>query len=189
MTQFPASSAATASPATTWQIDPSHTLVEFAVRHMMVSTVKGRFGRVSGTLVLDEADLSRSSVRAELDAASITTGDEQRDGHLRSGDFFDVDTFPSLTFASSRVEPLGEDRARIVGDLTIRDVTREVVLEAELNGRGQSPFGKQVAGFSAHTSINRKDFGLAWNVGLEAGGVLVSDTVKIALEVEATADN
>lgn len=189
MSPYPASSTATAAPAVTWQIDPSHTLVEFAVRHMMVSTVKGRFGRVAGTIVLDDADLTRSSVRADIDTTSIATGDEQRDGHLRSVDFLATEEFPTIAFVSTRVEPLGEDRARVTGDLTIRGVTREVVLDAELNGQGQSPFGKQVAGFSARTSISRKDFGLNWNVGLEAGGVLVGDTVKISLEVEATAQS
>jgi polyisoprenoid-binding protein YceI len=127
-------------------------------------------------------------VRAEIDAASLTTGDAQRDGHLRSADFLDAETFPTLTFVSTRVEPLDDERARIIGELTIRGVTREVVLDAELNGHGTSPYGQRIAGFSARTSINRKDFGLTWNVGLEAGGVLVGETVKISLDVEAIAN-
>ncbi|SRR6266498_2532788 len=176
----------TDSPVQTWTIDPSHTHVEFSVRHMMVSTVKGRFPAVSGTITLDDANLSRSTVDVDIAAASVNTHDEQRDAHLRSADFFDAEVFPTLAFRSTQVEPLGEDRARVSGELTIKDVTRPVVLEAELNGRGTNPWGKQVIGFSAHTSINRKDFGLNWNVALEAGGVLVSDTIKINLEVEAT---
>ena len=167
----------------TWQIDPSHSLVEFSVRHMMVSTVKGRFTDLTGSIVLDPADHSRSSVTAEIQATSVTTADPQRDGHLRSPDFFDVEQFPMLTFRSTRVEPNGADRVRIIGLLTIKDVTREVTLDAELNGQGVNPWGKQVIGFSAHTALNRKDFGLNWNVALEAGGVLVSDTIKIRLEV------
>ena len=173
----------------TWQIDPAHSLVEFSVRHMMVSTVKGRFTDVKGSIAFDPADLSRSSVEVAVGAASITTGDDQRDAHLRSADFLDVERFPTLTFTSTRVEPVGASaqRARIFGQLTLHGVTREVVLEAELNGSGQTPYGTTVAGFTAHTTINRKDFDLTWNVALETGGWLVSDTIKINLEVEAVA--
>ena len=170
---------------TTWTVDPSHTLVEFAAKHMVFTTVKGRFTGVQGTLEIDPADLSRSSVQVQIDASSITTGDAQRDGHLRSADFFDVEQFPTITFASRRVEPLGAERARVVGDLTIHGVSREVVLDAELQGEGKNPWGKTVAGFSATTTINRKDFNLNWNVALEAGGFLVGDNVKISLEIEA----
>ena len=172
---------------TTWSIDPIHSLVEFSARHMMVATVKGRFTDVKGSLEFDPANLANSRVDVEIGAASITTGDAQRDGHLRSPDFLDVDNYPTISFVSTRVEPRGEDRARIAGDLTIHGITREVVLDAELNGVGQSPFGKTVAGFTAHTSINRKDFGLNWNVALETGGWLVSDTIKVNLEIEAIA--
>jgi polyisoprenoid-binding protein YceI len=171
----------------TWQIDASHSLVEFSVRHMMVSTAKGRFGDFAGTITFDPANLPQSSVSVEIQANSVATADPKRDEHLRSADFFDAEQFPTLTFRSTRVEPRGTDLVRIVGDLTIKDVTREVTLEAELNGIGTNPWGKQVVGFSAHTSLNRKDFGLNWNVALEAGGVLVSDTIKISLEIEATA--
>jgi polyisoprenoid-binding protein YceI len=170
---------------TTWAIDPSHSLVEFGVKHMMFATVKGRFTGVRGTINLDEADLSRSSVRVEIDAASIDTRDERRDAHLRSGDFFDAETYPVLTFKSTRVEPAGPDRLKVTGDLTIRGVTRQVTLDATINGRGVTPWGNEVAGYSAETQINRKDYGLNWNAALESGGVLVGDTVKIALEVEA----
>ena len=186
MTTSP-STAATQAPVHTWSIDPSHSLAEFSVRHMMVSTVKGRFTNLSGSITFDPANLAASAVTAVIETNSITTSDEQRDAHLRSADFFDAETFPTITFQSTRVEPVSNERVRIVGNLTIRDATHEVVLDAELNGQGTNPWGKQVVGFSAQTSINRKDFGLNWNVALEAGGVLVSDTIKIALEVEATA--
>ena len=170
---------------TTWTLDPSHTLVEFAAKHMLFTTVKGRFTDVQGTIEIDPADLSHSSVQVEIDAKTITTGDAQRDGHLRSADFFDVEQYPTITFASRRVEPIGSERARVVGDLTIHGVGREVVLAAELQGEGKNPWGKTVAGFSATTTINRKDFGLNWNVALETGGWLVGDTIKVALEVQA----
>ena len=170
---------------TIWQIDPAHTLIEFAVKHMMFATVKGHFGSVNGTIVEDAADPSRSSVEVEIDAASIDTREEKRDAHLRSPDFLDVQNYPTITFKSSRVERAGQDRLRVVGDLTIHGTTREVVLDTTINGRGTNPFGLEVAGFTAETTINRRDFGLTWNVALEAGGVLVGDTVKILLEVEA----
>jgi polyisoprenoid-binding protein YceI len=173
--------------ATAWKIDSSHSLVEFSVRHMMVTTVKGRFATLAGTIHFDPAELSQASVAVEIDAASITTQDVNRDAHLRSADFLDAEAFPTLRFVSTRVEPIGDESARIYGDLTIRGVTREVVLEAEFNGSGQSPFGTTIAGFTAHTSFNRKDFDLNWNVALETGGWLVSDTVKVSLEIEAVA--
>jgi polyisoprenoid-binding protein YceI len=179
--------AAPATQVTTWQIDSAHSLVEFAARHMMVATVKGRFTDLSGSLEFDPANLATAKVDVEIGAASINTLDAQRDAHLRSPDFLDVENFPRLRFVSTRVEPLGEDRARIYGELTIHGVTREVVLEAEFNGSGQTPYGKTVAGFTAHTSFNRKDFGLNWNVALETGGWLVSDTIKVNLEIEAVA--
>src|SRR5439155_3904267 len=151
---------------TAWQIDPSHSLVEFSVRHMMVSTVKGRFTGVGGTILDVADDPSRSSVRAEIDAASISTGDAKRDAHLRSADFFDVEQYPTITFTSTRVEPRGEDRFRLIGELTLHGQTREVALEATLNGRGTNPWGQEVAGFTAETTLNREDFGLNWNVAL-----------------------
>jgi polyisoprenoid-binding protein YceI len=171
--------------ATTWTIDPSHSLVEFGVRHMMFTTVKGRFGALEGTIVEDDADPSRSSVQVTIQAASIDTRDEKRDAHLRSADFLDAENFPTLTFKSTSVEAKGTDHVLVRGDLTIRGTTRPVTLDVTRNGAGANPWGQTVAGFSAETKINRKDFGLTWNVGLEAGGVLVGDEVKIAIEIEA----
>lgn len=173
--------------ATTWQIDPAHTDVGFAVKHMMISTVKGRFADVSGTITLDDDDLSKSSVEVEIKAASIDTRQPDRDAHLRSADFFDVEKYPTLTFKSRRVEPLDNGKFRVIGDLTIRDVTREVVLEASEEGRGKDPWGGERIGFSASTKIDRRDFGLTWNTALETGGVLVGNDIKITLEVEAVA--
>jgi polyisoprenoid-binding protein YceI len=172
---------------TIWNIDPAHSVVELAVKHMMFSTVKGRFRSVAGTVVLNEADLAASSVSAEIEAASIDTGEPTRDNHLRSADFLDVETFPSIAFVSTEVVPRGRGRFVVVGDLTIHGVTREVSLEAELVGTGTDPWGGQRAGFAASTTINRRDFGLTWNQALETGGVLVSDQVKISLEIQATA--
>jgi polyisoprenoid-binding protein YceI len=169
---------------TTWTIDPSHSVVEFSVKHMVFATAKGRFSDVSGTITLDNENIANSSVNVEIGAASIDTRDAKRDEHLRSADFFDVETFPTLTFTSTKVEPKGDD-LRVEGDLTIHGVTRPVVLDAEFNGQGANPWGQQVISYSAQTKINRKDFGLNWNAALESGGVLVSDEVKISLELEA----
>lgn len=176
-----------AEPAavTVWQLDPAHTLVEFSAKHMMFTTVKGRFGTFSGTVRLDEQDIARSSVEVEIAAASLDTRVDQRDTHLRSQDFLHVEQFPVISFKSTRVERAGEDRLKVTGDLTIRGTTREVVLDTTLTGRGKAPYGATVAGFEAHTTINRKDYGLNWNVALEAGGWLVGDTIKIDIEAEA----
>jgi polyisoprenoid-binding protein YceI len=169
-----------------WTIDPTHTLVEFSGKHMMFTTVKGRFRDVQGTIVVDEANPALTSVSVEIQAASLDSGVEQRDGHLKSADFLDVESSPTVTFTSTRVLPIGADRARVLGDLTIRGTTREVELDAAYEGIGTNPWGKEVVGFSATTQINRKDFGLSWNVALEAGGFLVSEQIKIHLEVQAT---
>jgi polyisoprenoid-binding protein YceI len=152
---------------------------------MMVATVKGRFARLSGRILDVADDPARSSVEVSIDATSVDTRDERRDAHLKSADFLDVDNFPSITFSSTRIEPLGGDRLRITGDLTIRGQTRPVTFEATLNGRGKTPYGSEIAGFSAEAQLNRKDWGLNWNVALETGGFLVSDTIKISLELEA----
>jgi polyisoprenoid-binding protein YceI len=171
---------------TTWTIDPAHSVVELAVKHLMFSTVKGRFPNVSGTITLNESDLSASSVTADIEAASIHTGEAARDGHLRSADFLDVEVYPTITFRSTGVVPQGRDAFIVVGDLTLHGQTQEVSLNAELLGKGTHPAGGQRAGFAASTTINRKDFGLTWNQALETGGMLVSDQVKISLEIQAT---
>lgn len=178
----------TAKPAgkTTWQIDPAHSLVEFGIKHMMFTTVKGRFTEVRGTISADEADIAKSSVQVEIDVASIDTRSEQRDAHLRSAEFFDAQAYPTITFQSTRVEPVDEDRLKVVGDLTIRGVTREVTLDTQINGRGTNPWGQEVVGLTAETKVNRKDFGLTWNAPIEAGGWLVGDDVKMALEIQAS---
>lgn len=173
------------SAMTVWQLDPAHTLVEFSAKHMMFTTVRGRFSGVKGTIRLDEQDATRSSVEVEIEAATLDTRVDQRDTHLRSQDFLHVEQHPVITFKSTRVEKAGQDHLKVVGDLTIRGTTREVTLDTTINGRGKSPWGTTVGSFEAHTSINRKDFGLNWNVALEAGGFLVGDTIKIDVEAEA----
>src|SRR5439155_4499724 len=174
-----------AAAATTWKIDPVHSHVEFAVKHLMISTVKGRFADVEGTIVVDEANPANSRVEVKIATAGVDTREPQRDAHLRSADFFDAERHPYLTFASTRVEPQGDGEFTIYGDLTIRGVTRPVALEGEFLGTNKSPYGFQVAGFSAKTKLNRKDYGLNWNAALETGGVLVGDEVKISIEIEA----
>lgn len=169
----------------TWQIDKSHSTVEFVVKHMMISKTKGRFADFEGTVEFDESNIGNAAVSVAIDVASIDTHDAKRDEHLRSADFLDAETFPQITFTSTEVRSRGGDKFEIVGDLTIRDITRQVVLNAASIGLNTSPWGQQVAAFEASTEINRKDFGLTWNVALETGGFLVGDTVKINLGVEA----
>jgi polyisoprenoid-binding protein YceI len=174
---------AAATAAAAWNIDPAHSNVEFAIRHLMISTVKGRFADVKGALVLDDADVTRSTVDVTIGVASIDTRVGQRDDHLRSGDFFDAERFPAITFKSRRVQQDG-DGLKVTGDLTIRDVTREVTLDVTPEGRGSDPWGGVRAGFSATTKISREDFGLTWNQVLETGGVAVGKDVKISIEAE-----
>jgi polyisoprenoid-binding protein YceI len=171
--------------ATTWNIDTTHSSITFSIRHLVIAKVRGHFKTFTGTVVLDDADLRRSSVNVDIDAASIDTHEPKRDEHLRSADFFDVAQFPRLTFASKRVEVEGTQVVRVVGDLSIHGVTREVTLAVEDAGRAKDPWGNQRAAFNASTSIDRKDFGLKWNQALEAGGVLVGDKVEISLDVQA----
>ncbi|WP_322815789.1 YceI family protein [Chloroflexus sp.] len=168
----------------TWVIDASHSMITFSVRHMMISKVRGRFTRFDGTVDFDEQNPTNSKVQVTIDASSIDTRDERRDGHLMSPDFLDVANYPTLTFVSKRVEVIDESHGRIIGDLTIRGVTREVTLDVEYNGQSKSPWGTISAGFSATTKINRKDWGLTWNVALETGGVLVGEEVTIEIEIE-----
>jgi len=167
-----------------WKIDPAHSEINFTVRHMMISNVRGRFERFEGTVDFDEQNPTNSSVEVKIEAASINTREPQRDAHLRSPDFLDAEKYPYLIFKSKKIEVLDANHGRIAGDLTIRDVTNEVILEVEYNGTVKSPFGNTSAGFSASTSINRKDWGLQWNVPLEAGGWLVGETVQINIELE-----
>src|SRR5690606_20504976 len=159
--------------AKTWNIDTAHSGINFSVRHMVFAKVRGRFGAFRGALELDPHDLTRASVEVEMDADSIDTGVADRDNHLRSADFLNVERYPKLRFQSSQVHEAGKDRYRIHGQLTIRDVTREVVLAAEYAGQAKDPWGNQRVAFTAKTSIERADFGLEWNQVLEAGGVLV----------------
>jgi polyisoprenoid-binding protein YceI len=173
------------SQSSRWEIDPSHSDVNFTVRHMVVTKARGRFTRWNGAIELDEADPMRSSVEVRIEAASIDTGHAERDGHLRSADFFDAENHPQITFKSTGIERVDDERYRIEGDLTMRGVTRRVVLDAEMGGTAADPWGSRRAGFSAHTRVNRKDFGLTWNQALETGGLLVGETVDIGLEVEA----
>jgi polyisoprenoid-binding protein YceI len=170
---------------TVWTIDPAHTEVGFSVKHLMISTVRGRFGDVRGTITLDGPDLTRATVEAEIATATIDTRQEQRDAHLRSADFFEVETYPAITFKSRGVQRIKDDRYRIVGDLTIRGTTREVVLEGTDEGRGRDPWGGERLAFSASATIDRRDFGLTWNQALETGGVLVSNEIKISIDVQA----
>jgi polyisoprenoid-binding protein YceI len=173
---------------TVWKIDPAHTTVEFAVKHMMFTTVRGRFKDVAGTIVVDEAHPERSAVEVEIGAASIDTGVADRDAHLRSADFLDAETYPTLTFKSKRIEGAHAregDRFRVVGDLTIRGTTLEVTLEATFEGTGQDPWGGLRAGFRATTEIDRRDWGLQWNQALETGGILVGNNVRIEIEAQA----
>ena len=175
----------TQTAISTWNIDASHSIAEFAVKHMMIATAKGRFATLEGAIEIDEANPLASSVTATIDVASIDTKDEQRDAHLRSDDFFNAEKFPKITFASKRVERVDADNYRVLGDLTIRDVTKEVVLDTEFGGQVADPWGNQRAGFMATTQVNRKEFGLKWNNLLETGAVAVGDKVKITLHIEA----
>jgi len=174
----------TAQTWSAWHIDPRHSLAEFSVRHMMLSKVRGRFTGVSGTIIDAGDDPKSSSVKAAIDVTTLITGDPQRDEHLRSPDFFDVANHPSMTFESRRITG-SREHFKVTGDLTIRGQTREITLDVTFNGLGTDPMGRAVAGFTAETQINRKDFGLNWNMALEAGGFLVGDEAKIELEVEA----
>jgi polyisoprenoid-binding protein YceI len=167
-----------------WIIDNSHSSVQFSVRHLTISKVRGRFHNFSGTVNFDEATPANSSVDVKIEAASIDTRDEKRDGHLQSPDFLDVANYPYLTFVSKRVEVLGDAHAKIYGDLSIRGVTNEVVLNVEYSGQAKAPWGTTSAGFSGSTKINRKDWGLSWNAPLETGGVLVGEEVTIEIELE-----
>jgi polyisoprenoid-binding protein YceI len=169
----------------TLTIDPSHSEIMFQVKHMMFAKVKGNFETFSGTIQFDLQDLTNSSVSVDVEPSSINTRDENRDNHLRSQDFFGVEQNPTMTFRSTRIDADGDDY-KVYGDLAMNGITKEVLLEAEFNGKGVSPMGPTVYAFSAEGKVNRKDWGMEWNAALEAGGMLVSDEVKIEIEVETT---
>jgi len=170
---------------THWNVDNTHSGVHFTVRHMVFTKVRGQFAKWNANLNIDAEDLTRSKVEVEIDIGSINTGVADRDAHLRSPDFFDAEKFPTMRFTSTRVEHVGGERYRFFGMLTIRDVSREVVLETEYSGLGRDPWGNERAAFTASASIDRRDFGLTWNQMLEAGGVLVGERVDIEIEVQA----
>jgi len=170
---------------TEWKIDSSHSSVQFSVRHMMISNVRGEFGNLSGALSVDDADLTKSSITAEVDATTINTRDGKRDEHLKSPDFFDVAKFPKLSFKSTKVEKAGA-QLKVTGDMTIHGVTKPVVLTVDAPaGTVKDPWGNVKRGFSATGKLNRKDFGLTWNKALEAGGVAVGEEVTITIDIEA----
>lgn len=180
-----ATPATTTSGLSTWKIDPAHSSAEFKVKHMMISNVKGKFHGISGVLTLNEADVTKSRVESSIDLSSLTTGDEQRDGHLKSPDFFEVEKYPKMTFKSTEVRKTGATEFAVVGELNLHGVTRNVSFAVEeLSAPGKDPYGNVRLGLEATTRINRKDFGLTWNAALETGGVLVGEDVQITLDIQ-----
>ncbi len=177
----------TATEVQTWALDATHTNVEFAVKHLMIANVKGRFADVTGTLKGDIADPSAFELDVSIDVASVDTRQAQRDAHLRSPDFFDADKWPTIRFIGKRVESQAGDRFRLIGDVTIREVTRELTLDVVSEGAVRDPWGNARIGFSAQARLDRRDFGLVWNQVLEAGGLTVGDEVKVSVDVEFTA--
>lgn len=172
--------------AATWDVDPVHSHAQFSVKHMMVSNVKGEFGKIAGTLNIDEKDITKSTVEVTIDASTIDTRNEQRDNHLKSPDFFDVKTYPNITFKSTKVEKGADGKLKVTGNLTMHGVTKPVTLDVEgPTPEVKSPFGTTNIGATATTKLNRKDFGLNWNKALESGGVLVGEEVAVTLELEA----
>ena len=171
--------------ASTWEIDPAHTSAQFAVRHLMVSTVRGTLGKVTGTVNLDEADLSKAAVEASIDASGIDTREPKRDGHLKSPDFFDVAKYPTITFKSKKVTKVGDTKFQVTGDLTMHGVTKEVVLDVEGSPTPfNDPMGNLKLGGSATTKLNRKDFGVEWNKAMDGGGVVVGNEVGVIIDIE-----
>jgi polyisoprenoid-binding protein YceI len=180
-------SASTSTGAATraYTIDPAHSSAHFSVRHLMISKVRGTFDRLSGSLVLPADSPIPISISAQIDAASINTRDAQRDGHLKSADFFEVEKFPKLVFTSTRIEPIDGTRFKAIGDLEIHGVKRQVTIDAEVSGQGKDPWGNDRVAYEATTRVSRKDFGLVWNQALEAGGVAVGDEIDITIDVES----
>ncbi len=170
---------------TTWTLDPVHSVAEFKVKHMMISNVKGQFTGITGVLILDEDNIAGSRVEATIDASTIQTREAQRDEHLKSSDFFNVEQFPTLSFRSTQVKRTGDDELSVTGDLTIHGVTRQVAFQVEgPTAAGKDPWGNTRIGLSATTKVNRKEFGLTWNAALETGGILVGEEVTITLDLE-----
>ncbi|MFB7433468.1 YceI family protein [Streptomyces microflavus] len=183
--EAPAVDPALAALTGTYTIDPAHSSIGFTVRHAMVTNVRGSFGEHEGTLTLDGGDPANSSAAIDVKIASVDTGIGDRDGHLVSGDFFDAEKFPLMTFRSTRAEQLGGDTYRITGDLTIKDVTRPLSIDLEFNGSATDVYGNERVGFEGSTDILRSDWGLTWNAALETGGVMVSDKVKLNFDISA----
>ena len=180
--------AALAAPAfaqSSWEIDPAHSNVQFGVRHMMISTVHGKFTKFTATATGDEKDAAHAGVQASIDVASIDTGDEKRDAHLKTADFFDAEKFPTITFKSTKVEAAGDRRFKLHGDLTMHGVTKPVVLDVEATPEVKGMRGETRAGARATTKINRKDFGISWSKSMDGGGVVVGDEVEVTIDVEA----
>ena len=174
-----------AAATSTWQIDPAHTAAQFAVKHMMISTVRGEFKGVTGAVVWDDADITKSSVNVTIDAATVNTGEPKREADLRSDHFFEVAKYPTITFKSTRVEPAGAGKLNVTGDLTIHGVTKQVVLDvAGPSAAVKDPMGNSRAAISASTKINRQDFGVKWNATMDGGGVVVGDDVNITIDLE-----
>ena len=169
---------------TTWKLDPSHTTIEFVAKHMMITTVKGRFAELEGTIAADEADFENSQVEATLKTASLDTRVDQRDTHLKSADFLDVENHPDVTFRSTSISG-AKEHFKLTGDLTIRGTTRPITLDVTFEGTGKDPWGGTRSSFSAKGKIDRRDYGLTWNVALETGGILVSNEIKINIEAQA----
>jgi polyisoprenoid-binding protein YceI len=167
-----------------WQIDSAHSHIHFSIRHLMIAKVRGSFDKFDGTIDFDEEHPSASKVEIEIDAASINTKDEQRDGHLMSPDFLDVEKFPVITFKSVNVHQIDESSGHVHGELTVRDITKEVTLDVEYSGQAQNPWGATVAGFSGKTTIDRRDWDIHWNQALETGGFLVGDRLNVEIELE-----
>ena len=167
-----------------WNLDPAHSSVQFSVRHLMISTVRGRFEEFNGIFEFIEDNPTDSLFDVAIKAASIYTREDKRDTHLRSPDFLDAEKYPIITFKSTRIEQVDDNNGRLIGDLTIKDITNEVILDVEYAGQAMSPWGTTSAGFTASTKINRKHWGLTWNRALETGGVLVGDEIKIDIEIE-----
>lgn len=172
------------STKTKWALDSTHSELVFKVRHMMITNVKGEFRKFDASILSTGTDFTKSSIDVTIDAASIFTNEDKRDGHLKSADFFDVENYPTLTFKGTSFKKVGEDEYKLTGELTIKGVSKEVELDVEFGGINKDPWGNEKAGFSLEGKINRKDFGLNWNAALETGGVLVSEEVKISAEVQ-----